>query len=161
MTKSKMTDDQVDEYVGALRRYDVDILISHPSMAYEEISEGLGREPHFAHSVGEKRVLLNGKVLPGTWPDTRWRCVSGYETTEQHFADEVEEVVDSLLPHKAFLDRLMATGGEAEVIVKFLGDGYFGDTLSWDTLANLAYLGLEFGIEAFIVPQNDGWRSED
>ena len=44
-------------------------------------------------------------------------------------------------------------GGRAEVIVAFL-DGYFGDELPRATLAQMAELGLDSGIECFDVPQH-------
>lgn len=55
---------------------------------------------------------------------------------------------------KAFLAELKSTGGRAVVIVGFLGDGYFGDEIPVETLAKLAELGLDLGIECFSVPQS-------
>jgi hypothetical protein len=58
------------------------------------------------------------------------------------------------VPHKAFLHRLRASGGTAEVIVQFLGDGCLGDSVPLQTLAKMADLQLDFGIECFVVPQS-------
>lgn len=39
-------------------------------------------------------------------------------------------------------------------IVQFLGDGYLGDNVPLQTLANMSELQLDFGIECFNVPQS-------
>jgi len=63
-------------------------------------------------------------------------------------------LVNSLTPHKAFLHHLRTTGGSAEIIVQFLGDGYFGDSVPSRTLEMMTDLQLDFGIECFTVPQS-------
>jgi hypothetical protein len=71
------------------------------------------------------------------------------------FAGEVAALLDRLSPHKTFLAELRATGGQAMLIVQFLGDdGYFGDVLPLATLAKLTELQLDMGIEAFTVRQS-------
>jgi hypothetical protein len=63
-------------------------------------------------------------------------------------------LVDCLMPHKEFLHRVRATGGEATVILQFLGDGYFSDSVRLDTLSKMAELQLDFGIECYVEPQS-------
>jgi hypothetical protein len=63
-------------------------------------------------------------------------------------------LLDRVAPKKAFLKDLKSTGGSAQVIVAFLGDGYLGDTIPEDMVGRLADLGLGFGIECFVVPQS-------
>ncbi|MEM9682590.1 MAG: hypothetical protein AAF942_04935 [Pseudomonadota bacterium] len=155
-----MSDEQDEEFVGTLQRFDVEILITHPTMTPGDISAELGMDAHFCQCVGETRTTPKGRIIGGKYPDTRWRHSIGYETSEQHFANEVKLLVDSLMPNKAFFARVRETGGTAEVIVQFLGDGYFGDAVPWKTLADMADLQLDFGIESFLVPQNDHRRDE-
>jgi len=62
--------------------------------------------------------------------------------------------VDRLVPHKEFLHRVCATGGEAMVVLQFLGDGYLGDNVRLDTLSKMAELQLDFGIECYADPQS-------
>jgi hypothetical protein len=63
-------------------------------------------------------------------------------------------LVESLVPHKRFLHHVRDTGGTAEIIVQFLGEGYFGDSVPLATLARMTDLQLDFGIECFNVPQS-------
>ncbi|MDQ2083243.1 hypothetical protein RA307_23920 [Xanthobacteraceae bacterium Astr-EGSB] len=43
---------------------------------------------------------------------------------------------------------------EANVILQFWGDGYFGDVLPADVLQNMADLKLDLGIECFVDVQS-------
>jgi hypothetical protein len=132
------------------RRFDVELLIKHPSIDPSEITAMLGLEAAGSHRVGDRRMTPRGTLLEGNYPDTRWRHSTRYTTSNQWFADKVESLVAHLLPHRAFLLRLLQTGGEVSLIVQFLGDGYFGDTIPQSTLAKIADLGLSLGIECFM-----------
>ncbi len=136
------------------RRFDVELFIVHPTMSPNEISSGLGMEAHVCHADGAEKTTPKGTRLPGICRDTRWRHSVRKETDEQWFAAEIAAFVDSLVTRKEFLHQLRATGGRTEVIIQFLGDGYFGDEISTKTLAKLADLDLDLGIECFVVPQH-------
>jgi len=74
-----------------------------------------------------------------------------YELRDQWFADKIAALVDRLVPHKEFLHHLCATGGNAVVIVQFLGDGYLGDNVRLDTLSKMVpLLNLECVVESCI-----------
>jgi hypothetical protein len=146
-------DTDVDE--GPSQRIAVQLFIVHPTMSPAEITAALGIEAHIAHPVGEPRKTPRGTPLEGHYRDTRWRYSIRHELRTQWFADKIDALVNSLTPHKAFLNRVRATGGRAQIIVQFLGDdGYFGDTLPLQTLATMAELQLDLGIECFTVPQS-------
>jgi hypothetical protein len=143
-----------DANEGPSRRVDVELFIVHPTMTPAEITSALGLEAHFAHRGGDLRKTPKGTSLQGRYPDTRWRHCIRYELKDQWFADKVTALVGSLAPHKAFLHSVRATGGTAEIIVQFLGDGYLGDNVPLQTLATMTELQLDFGIECFNVPQS-------
>jgi hypothetical protein len=145
---------EVDFNKGASRRVDVQLLIIHPSMSPVDITEALGLEAHFAHCVGDQRKTPTGALLEGLYSDTRWRHSIRYELRDQCFAEKITMLVDRLVSHKAFFVGVRATGGTAEIIVQFLGDGYLGDDVPVDTLAKMVDLKLDFGIECFVVPQS-------
>lgn len=145
-------DADVDE--GSSRHVDVELFIVHPTMTPAEITEALGIEAHFAHRVGDLRKTPKGTPLEGQYRDSRWRHSIRHELTYQWFADKITALVNSLAPHKAFLHHLRATGGSAEIVIQFLGDGYLGDRVPLQTLAKMTELQLDFGIECFTVPQS-------
>jgi hypothetical protein len=110
-------------------------------------------EANFSHGVGEPRRTSKGP-LPGAYPDTRWRHSIRHEVEGQHFADTIEHFVATLEPHANFLHQIRSSGGNAQVIVQFLGDGYFGDKISHATLRRLSELTLDLGLECYVVPQS-------
>jgi len=144
-----------DDDEGPPKRFKVELFIVHPSVDPAEISAALGLKARFVHPVGAQRRTPKGTLLPGTYPDTRWRHVRRYETTGQWVKDRIAELVEYLEPHRAYLAKLRDSGGRACVILAFLGDGYFGDTIPRSLLERLAELGLDLGIECFTVPQNE------
>lgn len=123
-------------------------------MSPAEITASLGIKAHSAHRVGDQIKTPKGTILEGQYHDTRWRHRIRYELRDQWFADKLVALVNSLVPHKAFLHHVRATGGRAEIIVQFLGDGYLGDSVPLQTLATMAELQLDFGIECFTMPQS-------
>jgi hypothetical protein len=151
MAKRKLNEDDK----GEPRRVDVQLLIRHPTMNPAEITAALGIEPLISLGVGQPRRGFNGKLLGGTYRFTAWRHSIRYELSAQWFADKITMLVDRLLPHEAFFLNLRATGGKAEISVTFFSDGHLGDNVPIETLAKMADLQLDFGIECFVVPQSD------
>lgn len=136
------------------RRVDVELLITHPTMDPADITAALGLEATFAFRAGDRRMSPRGVLLGGINRVTSWRHSVRHEIRGQHFSSKVTQLVNRLTPHGDFFADLRATNGRAVVIVQFLGDGYLGDNVPVDTLARMADLQLEFGIECFVVPQN-------
>jgi|GEM_PF-2911166 len=135
-----------------LKRFDVELFIVHPTADPDEISTALGLDPEFAHRIGDQPKSPAGTELPGMYRDTRWRHRRRYETGGQWFADKIVDLIDCLEPHKESLKKLISSGGQACVIVRFMGDGYWGDEVPKDTLSRLAGMDLDLGIECFTVP---------
>ncbi|HEY7690183.1 MAG TPA: DUF4279 domain-containing protein [Dongiaceae bacterium] len=135
-------------------RFDVELFIVHPTLDPAEITAALGLEPAITHPVSERRRTPSGDTLPGQYRDTRWRHTVRYEVKHQYFAEAVTSLVARLEPHKIFLSQLRSTGGKASIIVQFLGDGYYGDTIHKETLSRLAELDLDLSVECFSTPQN-------
>ena len=151
MTQQRVTDIAAG---NVSRRFDVELLIVHPSLNPAEISTALGLEARYAHRVGDRRKTPKGTLLSGDYPDTRWRHCVRCSVTDQWYAAEVTRLVDSLESHKAFFTNLKSTGGSASVIIQFLGDGYLADEIPHATLAKLVDLELTLAIECFVDPQS-------
>ncbi|WP_255468772.1 DUF4279 domain-containing protein [Reyranella sp. CPCC 100927] len=119
-----------------------------------QIDTALKLEGRSRQRAGDPRKTPNGTPLPGTYRDSRWRHAWDYQTTGQHFVNQIETLIDGLESHKVFLEHLRSTGGQIHVIVQFLGDkGYFGDSLPHHMLARLVELGVDLDIECYTVPQ--------
>jgi hypothetical protein len=138
---------------GPDRRFDVQLFITHPTLDPARITAALALQPMSQQMGGARRSTPDGTILPGAYPDTRWRHTIRHKVGSQWFAERIDSLVDRLMPHKDFLTGLRSTGGEAQVIIAFLGDGHFGDTVRRETLAKLVELELDLGVECFAVPQ--------
>ena len=146
---------ETDEaWEGTLRRFDIDLLVIHPTLPPEAITAAMRWRPHVVHPAGAARRAPNGVALPGHYRDTRWRYEWCYVTREQWFTFALDAAAQALEKRALFLRRLLDSGGKVHLSVQFLGDGYFGDAVAPDTLARLARLGVHFGIEVFMVPQS-------
>ncbi len=148
--------DETNAEANTSKRFDVELLIVHPTLDPQKISAALGLDAQFAHRVGDQRKTPKGTPLSGTYQDTRWRYSRRHETPDQWFAGKIAELIDCIEPHKAFLKELRSTGGKACLIVQFLGDGYFGDEIPQAILARLTDFELDFGIECFADSQAGG-----
>lgn len=137
------------------RRVDVELLIVHPSIEPNAVSNALQLVAHYSHRVGDPRVTPDGRALTGQTSDSRWRHNTRHVFRDQWFSDAVTAFVDQLMPYKAFLEQLRGTGGRASLIIQFLGDGYHGDALSTDILSKIVHLGLDLEIEVFNVQQRE------
>lgn len=137
-----------------LKRFQIDLLIIHPSLDPAEISASLQLNAQFQHRVGDQRYTPTGTKLSGAHPDTRWRYTERHETEGQHFVPQLEGFVDALHRHKAYFSHLASAGGSMTIVVNFLGDGYFGDQIPAKTLAKLSELNLNLGIEVFTDEQH-------
>lgn len=143
-----------DDEEGSPRRFELAVLIRHPTLHPREITAALGSSPQVQQIVGEPRQTPKGTPLPGTYKRTVWRYGVRHEVRNQWFAKVLTEFVDSLVPHRDFLHHLRSTGGDAILMLEFLGDAYLGDDIPSETLAKLADLRLELGLEVFMVPQS-------
>src|SRR5262247_643385 len=110
--------DQSDLEDGLRRRFDVELLVVHPTIDPLEISAALGLDASNMHRVGERRITVRGTPLEGTYRDSRWRHSIRHEVKDQFFADKVQDLVNRLVPHKKFLHHLRATGGRTSLIVQ-------------------------------------------
>ncbi|MBI2740178.1 MAG: DUF4279 domain-containing protein [Rhodospirillales bacterium] len=136
------------------KRFDIDLFIIHPTLDPASIGKTLGLDAKVVHRVGDQRRAPSGRLLEGTYRDTRWRHRRHFKTSGQHFGDKIVDLLADIEPSKAFLHELRSTGGSACVVVHLLGDGYLGDKVSYDTLKKLIDLKLDFGIECYAEPQS-------
>jgi hypothetical protein len=65
------------------------------------------------------------------------------------FAEQIEALVDRLVPYKEFLVKLSATGAETMLSITFLGEGYYVDEISLSLLKKLVDLELSLVIDNY------------
>jgi hypothetical protein len=117
--------------------YSVRILINHPFLRVEEITENMGVEPNFSWNFNDE-----GKI------ETMWSLVTWTER-ERSFFREIGMVVNWLEERSTFIKEINARGGSLMLIVQLSGKENIGDELSSKTMIRVAELGASIGVEVF------------
>lgn len=129
-------------------RYRIRVLLTHPDADLRHVTEATGISPTTFSIKGSKRFAPNGKELPGIHQRSTWSYWIEVEDTRE-FAATIERVIDLLMPGKTVIENLLATNGQAMLIIEFFGDRNVGDVISPSILTKLIDLGLSLGIEVF------------
>jgi hypothetical protein len=143
-----MTNAQVDDDERGPLRYSIRILIRHPNIDPDRITNTLGLTPHRSAMVGSVRKTPTGRILPGLHTDSMWSHWFRVERNRLFFSDVVD-LIDRLEPHKNFLIELERTGGSTSLVVDLPGDVNIGDVLSWSQMARLSAMRISLSIEVF------------
>jgi hypothetical protein len=118
--------------------YSVRLLIGHPTMSVDEVTTALVMDPDHSWNAGERKFTKNMMWNHASWTqDARL------------FFNEVHEVLVWLHEKQAFVSRLLASGGELQVIVQLPGAINIGDNLKLETMSLAVKLGVSIGVEVF------------
>jgi len=143
-----MVTEQIADQETSELRYEVRLLIRHPNIDPDRITETLGSTPHLSAMAGGVRKAPNGVILAGHHKFSVWSYCFDVEGNRLFFSD-IGKMIDRLEPHKAFLAEIVDGGGSIELAVNLPGDINIGDSLSWRDLARLSALQIDLGIEVF------------
>jgi hypothetical protein len=136
-----------DEDEDALR-FKVRLLIRHPKIDPDRITNALRLAPHLSAMVGSARKGPKGTVLPGLHKDSVWSHSFRVERNRRFFSD-VAQLIDKLEPRKELLVEIANSGGSICLILDLPGDTNIGDVFSWREMARLSALRIDLGIEVF------------
>jgi hypothetical protein len=129
-------------------RFKIIVLIRHPDMDPNKISEELGLEPNAIFRAGDERTTPTGHVLSGRHTETRWNHIFRFQGTRE-LSSELENIVRVLAGHKSFFQKLSLQRGTLELYVQLPGDVNIGDAISWQILKDMADLRFSLGLEVF------------
>ena len=134
--------------VSAELWYSIRILIIHPTLTPDEISDEFNLEPDTSKCVGQPRRGPKGNLWSGVWPDTRW-SVWEVRNGDRYFFARLDRILDRFSLHRDFLRKIAETGGRTNFIIGLVGEENIGDTLTERTVAKLADLKGSLGVEVF------------
>jgi hypothetical protein len=105
--------------VGA-SRYKVSLRFVHPNLDPAEITEALQMPPTRAWKAGEPRTTPVGTPLPGNYRETYWyaKLFQGTDPPNR-LSEDLSGVLDRLLEHRLFFEKVRAEGGRCEFFVGF------------------------------------------
>jgi hypothetical protein len=142
-----VTEQSADEEHNELR-YEIRLLIKHPNIDPDRITETLGLAPQVTAVAGGIRKTRTGAILPGPHKVSAWSHSFRIEGNRRFFSD-VEKMIDRLEPHKALLTEIADSGGSICLIVDMPGEVNTGSVLHWRYMARLSDLHIDLGIEVF------------
>lgn len=117
--------------------YSVRLLIRHPVLDVQAITDHLGIDPTYSWSVGD----------PGR-SDTMW-ALETWTEGERSFFEELRDVLGWLEGIPDFINEVRAGKGEMTLIAQLAGRSNIGDELSPETMARASMLGVSIGVEIF------------
>ena len=129
-------------------QYSIRILIIHPTLTPDEISDALNLNPDTDQCVGQPRQTPRGEPTGGVWPDTRW-SVSEVRNGDRRFFTRLDKLLDRFGKHRDFLRRVAETGGRTSFIIELPGEENIGSVLTEQAVAKLADLKGSLGVEVF------------
>ena len=143
MVTEQMVDDEYNEL-----RYRIRLVIHHPNMDPDRITEKLGLAPRHSATAGSVRKAPNGVILPGLHRTSSWSHSYRVEKN-RHFFSEVMKMIDRLEPQKALLNEIAGSGGSICLIADLPGDVNIGSEFPWRDMARLADLHIDLGVEVY------------
>jgi hypothetical protein len=131
-------------------RYNVSLRLIHPSMDPDKITIGLRMEPKRAWKAGEPRTTPKGTPITGVFPQTYWYAdICEGRMPPQKLGEELDQVLDKLMPCEPFFKQVRAEGGRSEFFVGFYLGNQAGETYPATILAKMAALGLDLSIDNY------------
>lgn len=129
-------------------RFNIILLIRHPSIDPQVITNRLGLEPFRCWRQGEPRFTPKGNKLPGTYPNTSWHCSFDFEG-ERSFFHSMQVLLERLDVHRDFFNSMVSEGGQIYLNVNLSGDENIGSVLNWNVMEKLIALKINIGVEVF------------
>ena len=124
-------------------------------MSAIDITSSIGVEPDSFINAGESVRTTYGDVFKtGLQLWSLWTREYEVEKVDDNYNIEAKviEIIDVCEPHKNFIEKILRSGGVADIQIRLVGNHNIGDTFSAFTLTRLCGLGLSLSIEVFPGP---------
>jgi Domain of unknown function (DUF4279) len=129
-------------------RYHVRLMVKHPSIDPNLITDRLGLTPHRTWLAGTSRTTPVGRPLSGLYKESYWGYSHRVEGN-RYFSSDILKMIGRLEAASEFVLGLVEGGGSVEMIINLPGSVNIGDTIPWSCLERLAALKIGLGFEVF------------
>ena len=135
--------------------YQVTLLIIHPSIDPQEITNTLNLEPFAKWKVGDPNAKYKGRTLKRSPSDSVWQCQPHTEkklnSEDLYLESYIEKLAKDLLQHKSFILKLTDSGGVCKFSVAVFSDFCVGFELTPLLLKQVCDInwGIEMSIYAY------------
>jgi hypothetical protein len=138
-----MSDDDTD-----IERYNVRLLVRHPSMDPSLITSTLGLTPYRTWLAGTPRTTPVGRPLSGVYNQSSWGYSYRVEAN-RYFSRDILKMVAVLERASEFILGVIEGGGSVNLMIDLPGSVNIGDDIPWSCLERLAALKVSLGFEVF------------
>jgi hypothetical protein len=130
-------------------KYSVSLRFLHPEIDPVIISKYIGIKPNFSWKAGEPRTTPKGDELGGTREETYWTGSlhpgKSVYSRKIGFEDFLVKAIDELENKYKFINKLLRTGGEAELFIGIFGGRDYGFEIKRDIIKRLGKIGISLG----------------
>ncbi|NNE78958.1 MAG: DUF4279 domain-containing protein [Silicimonas sp.] len=128
--------------------FEVQLLIRHPKIDPDDITQILGLEPSRSWMVGDRRSTPSGEKLEGNYDQTSWS--HGWQHAgDRFFFRFAESVLEDLKANSEFFLNMASEGGVTMLNIQLFGGQNVGDLASQRFLGMLTDLKIQLGTEVF------------
>ena len=124
------------------------MVIKHPAVTMQEITDRLAVCPQHGHNVGEPRKTPKGRPLSGTNPETFWSYAERIEDRRDFFTAALE-FLERLKAHAEFLKNIKTTGGVVALYIDLINCTSIGDIIRPEQMSAFLEFGVDLGVEVF------------
>lgn len=143
-----MNDPQGEKEELKTLKYSILLVIKHPSLEPDRITNELRMSPTASWVVGEQRSTPAGRRLSGVNESSFW-SLKTEAYGDRFFFEGLGDFLTRLEENSEFVINLAETGGSIAIIIHLSGGFNIGDEMSWGDLDRLARLKVSLGIEVF------------
>jgi hypothetical protein len=138
--------------------YTIDVRIWHPSIKPDEITLILGIKPRNSSEAGKPRKTPKGTLLEGVYRESYWSADifnrGEYSSTDGLIEDSLIEIIETLEPHKDFIQKLRSEGARILVQISSFSGRNYAFELPPDLLGRCATLGVSIANDVYPYAQN-------
>jgi len=119
-------------------------------MDVAKITTVLRINPSRAWQAGEPSSTPSGRLLKGNRRQSYWVArISEGKYTDTQLCAAISEVLDQLMPHRAFFHQISSEGGRTEFFIGWFFEGQSGDTFDCDLLSRLGDMKIDLALDIY------------
>ncbi|MET1257470.1 DUF4279 domain-containing protein [Aliikangiella maris] len=123
-------------------------MISHPTIAPENITENLKLKPYLTQKFGSFIVTPKGNKPGGKYKVSKW-AYSIEVVDSEKLNNYLCELVEKISREKLFIDKIIDEKGEVNLIFSIAGVDNLGFNISAGVLEKIAKMKINIGFEFF------------
>jgi Domain of unknown function (DUF4279) len=127
--------------------FDIGILIQHPTMDPEKITDELGAKPTSMFRRNDLVITPTGRETGDRYKWTSWSYFGEDDSLSPN--EKIDFLLKKIVRSSAFVSAIAKGGGKVTLVIRHDGDGYDHCEVRPETVSLLASLSITIGFEVF------------